>query len=181
MVLLIICSPISSIHEESLWVGLPAQVPRNTQAFFEGAVQTTVCNGTSTKFWLNRWLEDKTIAEYAPNLIQIIPKRVLKQRMVAQALHNRRWVTDIKGALTVEVLIEYLQTWDMVDDISLHQDIPDHHQRQLTGSDSYSSKSAYMAFFTRTIKFAPWKRIWKSNHLAKRGLPHPPVCPLWSG
>jgi hypothetical protein len=74
LVLLIICSPISSIHEESLWVGLPAQVPRNTQAFFEGAVQTTVCNGTSTKFWLNRWLQDKTIAEYAPNLIQIIPK-----------------------------------------------------------------------------------------------------------
>jgi hypothetical protein len=53
--------------------------------------------------------------------------------MVAQALHKRRWVSDIEGALTVDVLMKNLQIWDMVDDISLHSDIPDHHQWQLTG------------------------------------------------
>ena len=52
------------------------------------------------------------------------PKRAVKQQTVAQALHNRRWVSDIKGALTVEVLVEYLQIWDLVDDFNLHQDIP---------------------------------------------------------
>jgi sulfatase maturation enzyme AslB (radical SAM superfamily) len=39
----------------------------------------------------------------APNLIKIIPKRALKQRTVAQALQNRSWVADTKGALTIEV------------------------------------------------------------------------------
>ena len=68
------------------------------------------------------------------------PKRAVKQQTVAQALHNRRWVSDIKGALTVEVLVEYLQIWDLVDDFNLQQDIPDHHQGLLTGSGSYSNQ-----------------------------------------
>jgi hypothetical protein len=74
-----------------------------------------VGNGASTKFWSDCWLHGKKIAEYALNLIQIIPKRAVKQRTVAQALHNRRCVSDIKGALTVEVLVEYLQIcWLMI-------------------------------------------------------------------
>ena len=53
---------------------------------------------------------------------------------MAQALHNRSWVADIKGALTVEVLLEYVQLWDMVDNITLQQDIPDqHHWRHTIG------------------------------------------------
>lgn len=63
----------------------------------------------------------------------------------------------------------------------------------------YSSKSAYDAFFIVTVKFGPWKRIWKTwaplkckffiwlavknrcwtaDRLAKRGVPHPAACPL---
>jgi len=34
----------------------------------------------------------------------------------------------------------------LVDDFNLQQDIPDHHQGLLTGSGSYSSKSAYGRF-----------------------------------
>jgi hypothetical protein len=48
-----------------------------------------------------------------------------------------------KGALTVQVLVEYLQILDLVDDFNLYQDILDHHQWWLTGYGSYSSKSAY--------------------------------------
>jgi hypothetical protein len=80
--------------------------------------------------------------------------------MVAQALHKRRWVSDIEGALTVDVLMKNLQIWDMVDDISLHSDIPDHHQWQLTGL--ILILALIWRFFTGTIKFAPWRRLWKS-------------------
>jgi hypothetical protein len=43
------------------------------------------------------------MAELAPNLLRAIPKKVVKNRTVAQALHNRSWVRDIRGALSVQV------------------------------------------------------------------------------
>ena len=45
---------------------------------------------------------------------------------------------------------------------SLDPAISDQHSWRLSKSGSYSSKSAYEAFFIGTIRFAPWKRIWKS-------------------
>uniref|UniRef100_A0A0A8YCP8 Reverse transcriptase zinc-binding domain-containing protein n=1 Tax=Arundo donax TaxID=35708 RepID=A0A0A8YCP8_ARUDO len=68
----------------------------------------------------------------------------------------------------------------------------------LTESGSYTSKSAYNAFFLGSIKFAPWRtwktwallrckffiwlainnRCWTADRLAKRNLPHPAACPL---
>jgi len=106
------------------WTASSGSTQRNAQALFKSC-----CANHGGQWCLNQVLVGqldpwKTIPEYAPNLIQIIPKRVVKQRTVAQALQNRRWVSDIKGALTVQVLVEYLQIWDLVDDFNLHQDIP---------------------------------------------------------
>lgn len=52
-------------------------------------------------------------------LIQAIPRRAVKARTV-QALQSRNWVCDIKGALTVQVMMEYLLVWDLVDSLILH-------------------------------------------------------------
>jgi hypothetical protein len=37
------------------------------------------------------------VAELAPNLSNLIPKRMVKRRTVSQALQNRGWVGDIRG------------------------------------------------------------------------------------
>jgi len=130
----------------------------------------------------------------APNLCKLISSRIVKRRTVVQALNNWDWVADVRGVFTVQVLAEYLQIRDLVDVLVLQQDVPDQHRWKLSSSGSYSSKSAYQTFFLGTIKFAPWKRIWKSwaplkckffvslainnrcwtaDRLAKRGMPHP--------
>ena len=106
---------------------------------------------------------------------------------------------DIKGALTVEVLVDYLLIWDMVEAVILRHDVQDHYKWKLTQHGSYSSKSAYEAFFVGSIKFGPWRRIWRTwapprckffvwlvsynrlwtaDRLAKRNLPHPEACPF---
>ncbi|WVZ75804.1 hypothetical protein U9M48_023835 [Paspalum notatum var. saurae] len=88
------------------WEGLPVIVPRNAQALFAAAIQVEVGSSEDTLFWTDRWLQGSSLAEIAPNLVMAISKRARKQRTVSQALTNRRWVTDIRGALTVQVLVE---------------------------------------------------------------------------
>ena len=45
------------------WAGLPVLVPRKARALFDAAVVTIVGDGTSTKFWADRWIHGRTIAE----------------------------------------------------------------------------------------------------------------------
>jgi hypothetical protein len=86
------------------WAGLPIQIPQNAQPLFNVAVDAIVGNGEKILFWKDRWLDGRTIAEIAPNLVKSVHKQTAKRRTVAQALLNRKWVADIKGALTVKVL-----------------------------------------------------------------------------
>jgi len=181
------------------WAGLPIAVPPKARALFHAAVDAIVEDGEKILFWTDRWLDGYTIADLSPNLFKAVPKRTTKRRTVAQALHNRCWVQDIKGARTVEVMLEYFQIWDFVEGFVLHPDTPDKFRWKLSHDGSYSSKSAYAAFFVGSIKFGSWRRIWKTwapprcrffiwlvfhnrvwtaDRLAKRNLPHPEACPF---
>ena len=116
-----------------------------------------------------------------------------------QALANRTWILDIKGALTIGVIMEYFQLWDLLYDFELQPEVEDSHTWKLSNGGQYSAKSAYDSFFVGKILFRPWERIWKtwapakcrfflwlvahkrcwtSDRLARRGLPHPEKCPL---
>jgi hypothetical protein len=55
-----------------------------------------------------KWINGGRITDIAPRLFSLIPKRITDKRTVQEALLNRRWVADIRGALTVSVLSDYL-------------------------------------------------------------------------
>jgi hypothetical protein len=99
-------------------------------------------NGESTLFWKDRWLHGHTISELAPNLIKAIPKRTINRRTVAQALPNRCWVNDIRGAHSVQLLVDYFYIWDLMEGVVLTQDVPDQVRWKLTQSRVYRNKSA---------------------------------------
>jgi hypothetical protein len=109
------------------WAGLPFRAPGCVQALIDMAVVSTVGNGESTKFWTDRWLQGLTVTDLAPNVILLISKKARKQRTVAQGLLGQNWVRDIKGTLSVQVLVEYLQLWNLIDSIELQDDTPDRH------------------------------------------------------
>jgi hypothetical protein len=64
------------------WAGLDIQVHPNAAALFIVSVQTVIGDGATTLFWTDRWLEGKSLAELAPNLVPTVPKRVTKSRTV---------------------------------------------------------------------------------------------------
>jgi hypothetical protein len=120
-------------------------------------------------------------------------------RTVQEALVDGRWVRDIRGVLDAQVLMEYLQLWDVLETVSLAPGVSDQHLWTPSTSGQYSSRSAYQRFFIGSIAFEPAHRIWKSwappkckfflwlaslnrcwtaDRLARRGLEHPDCCVL---
>jgi hypothetical protein len=69
-----------------------------------------------------------------------------------------RWVTDFHGALTVPVLMEYIE----LDQVVLQPDIPDEQTWRLSPTGQFSTKSAYVAMFQGAIPFEPTERVWKT-------------------
>jgi hypothetical protein len=99
----------------------------------------------------------------------------------------------------VEVLLEYLQLWELLEGLELQPEVEDTHISQFSTSGNFSTKSAYEAFCIGSIQFKSWERIWKSwgpgkcrfflwtvahkkcwtaDRLARKGLNHPAACPL---
>ena len=164
---------------------------------FAISITTQIGNGENTLFWTDRWIHGQSLLDLAPVLVVAVPKRILNRRTVAQALLNRTWIRDIQGALSVQVIMDYLHLWDILEEMVLIPDRDDIHYWKHTSSGHFSSKSAYRAFFTGAIAFEPWKRLWRSwaplrcklflwlairnrcwtsDRLARRGLPHLVRC-----
>ena len=121
---------------------LPIQVPEQVRAFFAVAVYSEVGDGTKTLFWTDRWLHGQCITDLAPRLFAVIPKRGLKQRAVQDTLTNRTWTSDIKGALTVGVMVDYFHLWDILADFHLQPDVEDRHIWRFSSDGQYSAKTA---------------------------------------
>ena len=60
----------------------------------------------------------------------------------------------------MEVLLEYLQLWELLEGLELQPEVEDTHIWQFSTSGNFSTKSAYEAFFIGSIH---WERIWKSS------------------
>jgi hypothetical protein len=123
---------------------------------------TDIGNGSSTLFWQDRWLDGKKIEDLTPRLIIAVPKRIKSSRTVPEALTGRKWLTNIKGTLTVGILADLFDPWDSLEAIALHPDREDKHIFRLAPEGKYSAKVAYEGLFIGSTQFEHSERIWKS-------------------
>jgi hypothetical protein len=68
-----------------------------------------------------------------PHLFNAISGRA-KKRTVHDALTDLHWVADICEALTVDVLAEYLELWDLLSEVVLQPNVDDTHIRRFAAS-----------------------------------------------
>ena len=83
------------------------------------AVVSEVGNGARTLFWSDKWIHGQRVADIAPQVFAIVPKRRIKRRTVFEALTNHSWVSELQGALTAGVINEFLGLWDVISTVIL--------------------------------------------------------------
>jgi hypothetical protein len=116
----------------------------------------------STLFWTDRWLQGRSIAEIVPLRYAMVPERKREKRTVQEALPGHMWAFDIQGALTMGIIVEYIQLWDLLLEVQLQPEVDGTHKWRLAASGQYSAKSSYDNLFMGATLFEPCDRIRKS-------------------
>lgn len=78
------------------------------------------------------WKECKRLKALAPIVFALVSKRIAIKRLVS----DHMWVSDIRGALTARVIWEFVELFQIVDDVILQPEILDAHIWSLSLLDS---------------------------------------------
>jgi hypothetical protein len=92
----------------------------------------------------------------------VVPQRKRQKRIVQESLPGHTWASDIQGALTMGIIVEYIQGLDLLLEVQLQPEVDDTHKWRLAASGQYSAKSSYDSLFMGATLFEPCDRIWKS-------------------
>jgi hypothetical protein len=101
------------------WASIKANEDKSTSAFFFASVRFVLGDGATFLFWVDPWLDGKCIADLMPDLAGAIPARRRRNCTVADAMQGLAWIRDIKGALTVQVIMQYLQLHQRLQSVQL--------------------------------------------------------------
>jgi hypothetical protein len=134
--------------------------PLKVKSFFYAAIHTEIGDGRSTLFWEDRYIQGRNVKDLVPRLLAAVPRRIQNSRTVHAALTNISWLNDIKGALTVEVLADFLELWDAILIVNLYPDREDKHIFRFAHNGKYSAKAAYESLFIGSTYFEHCERIW---------------------
>jgi hypothetical protein len=123
---------------------------------------TDIGDGSNTLFWKDRWLHGKKVKDIAPNICDMVPKRIANKQKASEALQNLNWTADFRRALSVTTILEFMVLFQQVEEVTLQSGVPDTHIWRLSSTGQYSARSAYTALFQGDVFFEPVERIWKS-------------------
>jgi hypothetical protein len=82
----------------------------------------------STHTVLDRPMASRSIAEIPMLLYAAITQKKRQKRTVQEALPVHAWAYDIQGALTIGIIIKYIQVWDLLLEIQLQSEVDDTHK-----------------------------------------------------
>jgi len=76
-----------------------------------------------------------------------VPKQGPNNLFVHETLANHKCILEFREALTILVLIGYLNLWEILEEVHLNLEVLDQDNWIFKKRGTYSYKSAYMAFF----------------------------------
>jgi hypothetical protein len=134
-----------------------------TTTFFKASISLVLGNGNAFLFWTDPWLHGQSIADLAPDLLDVIPLTRRKHRSVASAINDGVWTQDILGPLTDPMLMQFLDIHSRIQQVHLSPAIDDKFIRKWSSSGKYSSSLAYSALFLGQTVIEGAKQLWKTK------------------
>ena len=95
---------LSRTDSSKSWSEFNIQGPRVVRHLFEAATTSVVGDGSSTFFWVDRWLPEGRVKDLAPNLLLKVPKHARCSRLVSEGLAGG-WLEDIPPNLDTRVAV----------------------------------------------------------------------------
>jgi hypothetical protein len=86
-------------------------------------------------------------------LLAVVPNHINKSKTVQEALTDNKWISDIKGALTVGVLADFLDLSESLITVNLLLESDDKHIFSIAPDGKYSAKAAYKGLFIGSTHF----------------------------
>lgn len=127
------------------WADMPIEIPREAESVFLAGTRCIIGDGRRFKFWQDRWLEGRSMADLAPALFQFI-KPAAKARTVASALLDGSWAHDFSGSPSIPAIAEFFELWDLLRYMTLSE-VPDAVSWCLEVRGMFAARSAYQAMF----------------------------------
>lgn len=142
------------------WVRLPDHAQKQVAAMRDVSLSVILGDGASCLFWMDNWAIVGPLCHFAPALFATISCSG-RRRSVKDALHGNRWVRDIAGALTTQVLCEYLALWEFLREVALDDTQTDCFVWRWSAGGKYSASSTYRAFFLGSSSLLGAKELWR--------------------
>ena len=132
---------------------------------FNASLSVVVGDGLNSFFWTDKWIQGRSVSDLAPALLNAVRPRTHKMRKVVDGLHNNSWAKDIKGALTVQVILDYLLLWDTIRlwQQQRNSNTPDTFSWKWTADGQFTTASAYRAFFIGQHAIPGARQLTKSR------------------
>ncbi|XP_066383764.1 polygalacturonase-like [Miscanthus floridulus] len=129
---------------------------------------TVVGDGCSTLFWQDSWIHGCCVDQIAPTVFASVPQEKARIRSVALGLADHAWVSNITGAQTIHVFLQYLDLWERVRSVQLMPGVPDSVIWHWSADHKYSVASVYGAMFIGLTSPLGAKLIWETRAPPKR-------------
>lgn len=143
------------------WHSTDLPVDDTDRALFSAATRVTVNNGQKASFWNSSWIENTSPARR-------------KNRTVAAALHEDKWIRDIAYNLTNNILHEYFGLWTLIDELELdvqNSTEDDAITWTLTTTGEYTAKSAYeIQFLGHQNSYLPYNNMVNLGSSTSQGI-----------
>ncbi|XP_071678631.1 uncharacterized protein [Lolium perenne] len=143
---------------------MPVPCSAADKEIFAAATTVAIGDGCTASFWFNSWMDGHAPFAVMPQLFAASRR---KNRCVRETLLNRRWVQDLRGRVSSELLPDFVRLWLATDRLQLTTGSSDAFTWLLSESGSFSVASAYRLQFLGSTNSPLVTTIWEAWAPAK--------------